>query len=232
MVKLSQDRLSLILIGVGSALMVAAITVLALVATGVIDDGGGGNSDLETITTFGDPITLPTEGPAPTPEAEFPPASDAPLERLVIPDANVDAPVVIKGLDAANVMESPDNAYDTAWYDFSARPGKGGNAVFSGHVDYINVGRAVFWGLKDLKPGSLVEVRLADGTSVKYAVNSVQVYEAETAPVDLIVGPTPRDTVTLITCAGTFNSATRQYDKRLVVRAERVSDAPTLPPPA
>ena len=35
--------------------------------------------------------------------------------------------------------------------------------------------------------------------------------------------------MTLITCGGTFNSATHQYDKRLVVRAERVANDPPAP---
>jgi hypothetical protein len=48
-------------------------------------------------------------------------------------------------------MPSPDNAWDVAWYDFSARPGAGSNAVFSGHVDYHDVGPAVFWNLRDLR---------------------------------------------------------------------------------
>jgi sortase (surface protein transpeptidase) len=41
--------------------------------------------------------------------------------------------------------------------------------------------------------------------------------------VDQIVGATPEEVITLITCSGTFSSATHQYDKRLVVRAERVA---------
>ena len=59
---------------------------------------------------------------------------------LVIPDAKVDATIVTMGIDENGVMQSPHNAYDVAWYDFSARPGFGGNAVFSGHVDYHDVG--------------------------------------------------------------------------------------------
>ena len=77
-------------------------------------------------------------------------------------------------------------------------------------------------------------MRLADGTTYTYAVTSKNQYDAATAPVDQIVGPTPTQTVTLITCGGTFNSATHQYDKRTVVRAERVPDGavPALPPAA
>ena len=129
-------------------------------------------------------------------------------------------------------METPDNAFDTAWYDFSAHPGFGGNAVFSGHVDYIHVGQAVFWNLQYLEPGDLIQVRLTDGMVYKYAVSSKLLYESDLAPVQDIVGPTPKESVTLITCGGTFSSATHQYDKRLVVRAERIEEAPALPPPA
>jgi LPXTG-site transpeptidase (sortase) family protein len=217
------DRLSVFLISLGTVLIAAAITLFALIATGVIDGGSSGNSDLETITGFGEVLTTPTVGPSPTPSDAFPPPSDAPIARLVIPAAEIDAPVVVKGVDGAGVMQAPDNAYDTAWYDFSGKPGYGGNAVFSGHVDYIRVGRAVFWNIKDLVQGDLIEVHLGDGTVYRYEVTAASQYDAATAPVDQIVGATPNETVTLITCSGVFNTNTHQYDKRLVVRAERIA---------
>jgi len=210
---LDRNKLSAALIGLGSILIVCSIVLMTLVLTGVIGGGTSGNSDLRTVPGFGR-----IEKPAPPAAVTGPPPSEAPIARLV------------RGVDGAGVMESPDNAYDTAWYDFSARPGFGGNAVFSGHVDYIRVGQAVFWDLKDLQQGDVIEVRLNDGTTYKYAVSFKQQFDAETAPVSDIVGPTPNETVTLITCGGTFSSATGQYDKRLVVRAERVAD--TLPPPS
>jgi LPXTG-site transpeptidase (sortase) family protein len=214
----------------GVSMMIAAL-ILMLVAMGVIFNSNGGNSSLETVAAFGEPIRTATPGPTPTPTGQFPPGSNAPVARLIIEKAEIDAPVVIKGVDAQGVMQSPDNAYDTAWYDFSAHPGFGGNAVFAGHVDYIRVGKAVFWNLKDLEEGDLIQVRLQDGTVYKYAVNFREQFDAATAPVDMIVGPTPNETVTLITCGGTFNPDTHQYDKRLVIRAERVA-ATGLPPAA
>jgi LPXTG-site transpeptidase (sortase) family protein len=223
-VQVSSNRLSIILISIGTALIVASLIMFAVWWQAYSD--ANGNSDLETIAGFGEPIKTPTAGPSPTAIANYPPASEAPLARLIIPAAEIDAPVVVKGVDAGGVMESPDNAFDTAWYDFSAKPGYGGNAVFSGHVDYINVGKAVFWNLKDLNPGDEIQVRLEDGTIYTYKVNFKQQYDAETAPVEQIVGPTPNETITLITCSGTFSSASHQYDKRLVVRAERVSEPP------
>jgi len=119
-------------------------------------------------------------------------------------------------------MEAPNGPEDVAWYGFTAFPGSGGNAVFSAHVDYHGYGPAVFADLKKLEKGDLVEVRTADGTVYRYEVTLSISYPAETAPSEEIVGPTSRELVTLITCAGTFDQAARQYSHRLVVRAERV----------
>jgi LPXTG-site transpeptidase (sortase) family protein len=225
----NQNRLSFALISVGTLLIVAAVVLMTLVAMGTIG-GTDGNSSLETIVGFGQ-FSTPTPGPSPTPSSQFPPGSKAPITRLVIEKAKIDAPIVEKGVNEEGVMQAPDNAYDVAWYDFSAHPGSGSNAVFAAHVDYIRVGPAVFWNLKDLEPGDLVRVQLADGTEYTYAVNFKQQFDAATAPVNDIVGPTPKETVTLITCGGTFNSASHQYDKRLVVRAERVADVTPAAPP-
>jgi LPXTG-site transpeptidase (sortase) family protein len=217
------NKLSIMLIGVGSALIIAAITLMALVATDVIDNAASGNSDLETVVGFGEPIKLPTPGPSPTPSSQFAPGADADIARLRIPAVGIDAPVVTRGTNAAGVMQTPDNAVDTAWYDFTARPGFDGNAVFSGHVDYVKVGKAVFWTLKDLKPDDEIQVQLEDGTIYTYKVSFLKQYDAASAPIEEIVGSTPQQSVTLITCSGTFNNVTRQYDKRLIVRAERVT---------
>jgi LPXTG-site transpeptidase (sortase) family protein len=230
-VKVDHNKLSIVLIALGTAMLIAAGVLFAIAAPNLFGKQTG-NSSLQTIAGFGDPITPPTPGPTATPSGEFPPGDDAPVARLIIENAKIDAPVVQKGIDANGAMQSPDNATDTVWYDFSAHPGFPGNAVFAGHVDYIHVGKAVFWNLKDLNPGDLIQVRLADGTVYKYAVVSKNQYDSGSAPVDTIVGPTPKESVTLITCSGTFNSATHQYDKRLVVRAERIAEGPAATPPA
>ena len=231
MVKVDQNKISIALIVLGTAMLIAAGVLFAIAAPNLFGKQDG-NSSLQTVAGFGDPITPPTPGPTPTPSGQFPPGDSSPVTRLVIEKAEIDAPVVQKGVNANGVMQSPDNAYDTVWYDFSAHPGFAGNAVFAGHVDYIHVGKAVFWNLKDLEPGDLVQVRLEDGTVYKYAVVSKRQYDSGSAPVDEIVGPTPKETVTLITCSGTFNSGTHQYDKRLVVRAERIAETPGALPPA
>lgn len=214
--------------GVGT--LAAAALLFGLSAADLIGNGGERYSDAGTVTGFGNILkALPTPPPVliPTPTPELPPPSDAPIDRLLISSIGVDAPVVVKSIDPNGVMESPSNAWDVAWYDFSARPGFGGNAVFSGHVDYHDVGPAVFWDLRDLKMGDEVQVRLADGTLYRYGVTALNSFEASAAPLAEIVGATPNQVITLITCGGTFDSSIRQYSHRVVVRADRL---PELPP--
>jgi hypothetical protein len=79
--------------------------------------------------------------------------------RLVIPRMGIDAPVTVKGLDPNVVMQDPNGPEDVAWYDFTARPGHDGNAVFSGHPDYHDYGPAVFARPREVAAGGLPVVR-------------------------------------------------------------------------
>ena len=224
------------LMGAGVVLILASFALLGLAFSGVVGNGTNSVSgpatpvptaeaplsNANTSTGFSlDPAGLQGLTEAwPTPQLT--PVSHAPLTRLVIPKIGVDAPVVTLGVDDQGVMQSPKSAFEVGWYDFTAQPGTGGNTVFSGHVDFASVGTAVFWDLRKLGPGDLVEVRLADGTAYQYLVVSSVSYPGDDAPVADIVGPTSKDTVTIITCTGTFNRDIHQYSHRLVVRAERI----------
>jgi len=219
------SRLSVFIMALGVAALVAAGVLFTLSATGIVGDGGFGSGP-GTVTSFGNFTPEPW-----TPSPALPTPDTSPLTRIIIPKAKVDAPLVMLGIDENGVMQSTSNAWDVAWYDFSARPGAGGNAVFSGHVDYHDVGAAVFWNLRDLQSGDIIEVQLADGASYKYSVSALNCMPVNEAPISEIVGATQSEVVTLITCCGTFDSSSRQYDRRLVVRAQRIFDATPTPPP-
>jgi LPXTG-site transpeptidase (sortase) family protein len=198
----------------------ALVAVVGAVAWVLAGNSGGGSPTPEL-------LALPTVAPRPTATAKptitpAPSPVTAPPVRLLIPAIGVDAPVTVKGLRSGAVMDVPDGPEDVAWYNFTARPGMGGNAVISGHLDYHDYGAAVFWRLKELREGDIVEVRLADGSVLRYRVSLKLSYDARMAPVSEIVGPTSKEVVTLITCGGTFDSGSRNYSDRLVVRAERI----------
>jgi LPXTG-site transpeptidase (sortase) family protein len=196
----------------------ATIAVVAFAVWCAWVIAGGGEQDDATVVGLASTVTTAPTPPPKPPQGPIEPALPA---RIVIPGIDVDAPVTVKGMTPDNMMQPPDGPEDVAWYDFTARPGSGGNAVFSAHVDYHDYGPAVFARLKDLKQGDSVEVRLADATVYRYRVVLSVTYPAGDAPVDFIVGTTSRETITLITCTGSFDATTRQYSDRLIVRAER-----------
>jgi LPXTG-site transpeptidase (sortase) family protein len=206
-------------------LATAALVAVAGAVAWVLVGNLGGSSPTPELLVLPTAAPRATARPAATPKPTATPAPSliaTPPVRLLIPAIGVDAPITVKGLRPDAVMDVPDGPEDVAWYNFTARPGMGGNAVISGHLDYRNYGAAVFWRLKELREGDIVEVRLADGSVLRYQVSLRLSYDARLAPVPEIVGPTSREVVTLITCGGTFDSGSRSYSQRLVVRAERI----------
>jgi sortase (surface protein transpeptidase) len=93
----------------------------------------------------------------------------------------------------------------------------------AGHIDYWNVGPAVFYTIDDLTAGAEIAVIGENGETYTYAVEWVEQYQADDAPITDIVGPTPDESLTLITCGGAFDYATGQYLQRTVVRAGRIA---------
>ncbi len=228
-------------LAVAAVVGVAALTTAGVVA-GVLLSGRGGSEVHATAPTptatpspSATPSPTPTSTPAPTgagfgggPAGAYEGRAAETGHRLVIPAIGVDAPVTMRTVPPNGVMGNPNGPWDVTWYDFSnfpglgGYPGGGGNAVFAGHVDYVNVGPAVFYRVTSLKPGDIVEVRREDGQVVRYAVESVQGVSPSSGDWATILSAEPgRETVTLITCGGTFNPVTRDYDTRIVVKGVR-----------
>lgn len=199
----------------------AALTPQPIAATATPQPATPSPSEAATSAETATPEPSPSPSPSPTP-----PPDESPLARLIIPTIHVDAPITLRGVDPDGTMQDPNGPDDVAYYTFSGRPGfgPGNNAVFAGHVDYYPHRTAVFWNLDKLRPGDVIEVALQDGTTYIYRVTDAVVYPATSAPVAQIVGPTPQETVTLITCNGTFSGG--HYNNRLVVRAERTDQPP------
>lgn len=139
--------------------------------------------------------------------------------RLEIPSIGVDASIVTLGVDPDGVMQVPDNGNDVGWYAFSAPPGMPGNAVLSGHLDTTTSPVAVFSRLKELKHGDALDI-VEDGKKIDYSVFWSKSWGDDVAPLALILGNAPSPTLTMITCSGSFNRATKNYSERLVVRAK------------
>ena len=146
--------------------------------------------------------------------------------RLLIPSIGVDAPFSDKVVPASGVMPNPNSWDDVAYYDFSqfpglgGLPGKGGNIVIAGHVDYIHHGPAVFWRLHELKPGDIVTIRMKDGSELNYKIEFNKVLDPGSADWTALVQATADESVTLITCTGVFENG--HYNNRQVAWGRRV----------
>lgn len=173
-------------------------------------------------TQFGEMPT--TGGLRPGPQGNTPVSlaeTGAIPASLHIDKAQVDAQVEVVGI-VNGVMENPTGPWIVSWYKETAKLGQTGNAVIAGHVDYWNVGPAVFRDLATLQQDDQVQLTGDDKQVYTYAVDYQKLYQADNAPIQDIVGTTKNESLTLITCGGEFDYATSHYLYRTVVRAHRV----------
>src|SRR5215210_6461942 len=139
---------------------------------------------------------------------------------LAIESAGIDAGIEnLRVVDGA--MQDPSGPWIVAWYENLGALGKIGNVVMAGHIDYWNVGPAVFYNLSTLEPGQEIVVTGDDGRTYPFTVEWVRQYDSESIPLDEVAGPTTEQTLTLITCGGAFDYANGHYLQRTVVRANR-----------
>lgn len=230
-----------VLVVAGTMAFIAGIALLSMGILGVIDDGNnpaeshvprlGDDVDLGLRTSDGE-TPVPSETATATPTDTAAPAQPEPVAvldpdgyRLVIEKLGVNGIVDTYGLDEDAVPEVPtgqDAAEVIAWYDFSARPGTGGNAVFAGHNSWY--GEAVFTYLHRLQPGDTIELIGGDGTELVYTVNDVFSVDPEDPSSLQVMAATDSDVVTLITCGGSFVNTGDpvfggEYSDRVIVRA-------------
>ena len=158
----------------------------------------------------------PFNRPAPVVEREGVAPVSLQIEKTQV-NAEVERLEIVEG-----VMQDPTGPFVVAWYEDLGSLGEGGNVVLAGHIDYWNVGPAVFYTLDELAEGDEVDVTGEDGEVYTYLVDWVRQYDADNAPLEEIVGRTTDDNLTLITCGGTFDYANGEYLQRTVVRATRV----------
>lgn len=137
------------------------------------------------------------------------PASPNPLARSVpvrlqIPDIGVDTPVMALGLATDGTVEVPpiEKNSPAGWYQGSPTPGQIGPSVILGHVTVGKYGDGVFLKLSQLRPGAKVVVRLQDGASAVFTVDSVRTVAKSQFPTQAVYGNVDRPELRLITCGG------------------------------
>jgi LPXTG-site transpeptidase (sortase) family protein len=155
--------------------------------------------------------TLPAAAPSPHPTIEPEPQPAAFFElpsRLIIPDIQLDAPVVPAPYgsteyagQAFRIWNVP-QGFQAGWHTDSARLGERGNVVFNGHH---NIHGQVFARLIELEVGSQVIV-YGDEREYHYQITEKQLVQEKNQPLEVRLSnsrwiqPTADTRLTLVTC--------------------------------
>jgi hypothetical protein len=190
-------------IGLGTAYLVAA-------RRDPVDSAGPPAPGAAAASTAAGPLTV--EAVEPSVPADLPPP-----DRLRIAAIGVDSALESLDVDASGAMRAPKDFGKPGWFNRGPAPGDLGPAVIAGHVDSER-GPAVFYRLRDLKAGDLVEVSRG-GQWVLFGVAASERYPKDQFPTAKVYNPTPVPELRLITCGGTFDRSRRSYEDNIVVYA-------------
>jgi Sortase domain len=147
--------------------------------------------------------------------------------ELQIPAIGLDVSLSTLGLNADGTVQVPTDIQQPGWYRLGPSPGQIGSAVILGHVDSYQ-GPAVFFKLRDLVAGDLINVNLADGLTAQFKVTTVSMYLKSGFPDQTVYGSHGFSGLQLVTCSGVFDDQTGHYLSNIVVYSSLVALSPSL----
>lgn len=183
------------------------VTASATSAAGAT--GGAARSDSAT-EGFQDPAA-----PAAT--------STATPVRVEIPAIGVSSGLEDLHRGPAGELDPPKDWDSAGWFSDGIVPGQVGPAVIAGHVD-SPTSAAVFYRLDELVAGDRITVRMSDGSERVFQVQRSERAAKSAFPTSDVYGTSPTPALRLITCDGTFDTATGHYTDNLIVFATLVHD--------
>lgn len=136
--------------------------------------------------------------------------------RLKINKIGLDSPVGTVGKNADKTIEVPKSTDLAGWYRYSPTPGELGPAIIVGHVDSYK-GPAIFWRLRELVPGDVIEVSRTNGTPARFKVDAVKQFSQKDFPTQEVYGNIDHAGIRLITCGGVYDRNTNRYSHNTVV---------------
>lgn len=147
---------------------------------------------------------------------------------LIIDSLKISANVEIVSVEPNGSMQVPANYNNVGWLKTSSKLGQSGNLVLSGHYDTPSGAPAVFFNLQKIKQGDIITVVTQTDSGLlydkKYKVTSSYLADPNNKThVKEAFKNTTHPTITLITCNGIWNSVTKEYSHRVVVKGELVN---------
>jgi sortase (surface protein transpeptidase) len=141
--------------------------------------------------------------------------------RIVVPAIGVNAPLVPLGRNPDGTAQVPKSFPVAGWFKPGPEPGERGAAVILGHVD-SKAGPGVFYRLKALRRGDLIQIRLVTRKTIVFVVTGSEEAAKTRFPTRLVYAHTAVPTLRLVTCGGGFNYATGHYLDNYIVFARLV----------
>lgn len=200
--------------------------------------GGCGTAETGTPDAGAPPSPSAAASSAPAPAAASPampaPAAPAPaapgpaaLPRsepvvLEIPAIGVRTDLLKLGLRENGSLEVPQDTGSGApasWYNGSPTPGERGPSVMLGHVNSPSGRGGVFADLRQLTPGTEINVSRTDGSIAVFTVDRGALYSKNDFPTLEVYGNTAGPELRLITCDG-YDPATGLFDDNYVIYAK------------
>ena len=223
------------LLGVAGVIMLGIGFVSLSSSTAASENGGSAASDsaeAPPISAVLSVVQNPVVGPPPegaAPDRQFsavaPPVSlDLVPMRVRIPSIGVDTGVIDLGVNPDRTLEVPKDISVTGWYTGRSVPGEVGPSVVVGHVDSAVDGAGVFFNLRQLVAGDMIEIERSDGSVAEFRVTSLVLVEKDDFPTDKVYGSTEQPTLRLITCGGSFDKGAGSYLGNVIVYAEHVGN--------
>ena len=147
-------------------------------------------------------------------------ATVAPPTRVRIPAVDLVTPPLerLGRVPADKSIALPTRPERAGWFKDGPRPGQPGPAVIIGHVDW-NHGPAVFFRLREMKPGEAVYVDRADGSTQEFRVTTVRQVAKSDFPTADVYAPDLQSSLRLITCGGQFDDTSGNYVDNVIVFA-------------
>ena len=137
-----------------------------------------------------------------------------------VPSAGISAATIGLGLKPNGRIEVPRDFSKAGWRTGGPEPGERGAAFITAHVDSKS-GPAAFYRLDDVSRGDEIEVRRKDGTTVTFVAERTEQVSKDKFPTERVYGDTRLPTLRLVTCGGSFDSASGHYRDNLIVYATR-----------
>lgn len=205
-------------------IMMAMATLVFVAGAGVAYMGFQTNKDVEaqvSAVTQGEESNDTVAEEKPSNEALRKHAVSPTLPRYVrISKIGVEARVMRQGIDKKGALKAPLNVHDAGWYENSSKPGEAGAVLLDGHVSGPTQ-RGVFYNLKKVTKGDLIEVERGDGTKFTYKVVKSKTAAADKTDMSeaLLSAEIGKPGLNLITCTGKYDAKKGTYDDRIIVYA-------------